>query len=90
MFFFRCKNPSDTKVLTVTVKDDSSTSDVCAALEDAGVINNKYAFAVKLWLDKASIKPGVYEVSPSYGAKKLVSIITGNGDPDATATKSSK
>ena len=78
VFSSGAKNPSDTKVLTVTVK------------EDAGVINNKYAFAVKLWLDKASIKPGVYEVSPSYGAKKLVSIITGNGDPDATATKSSK
>lgn len=90
VFSSGAKNPSDTKVLTVTVKDDSSTSDVCAALEDAGVINNKYAFAVKLWLDKASIKPGVYEVSPSCGAKKLVSIITGNGDPDATATKSSK
>ena len=80
-----CKDKSDTKVVTVTVLPDSSIKDVC----DAGVVKNAYALMVRIRIGSyaAKIKPGTYEIAPSYTNDEIITIITG-GTLDSDSKKS--
>ena len=85
----RCKDKSDTKVVTVTVLPDSSIKDVCETLDDAGVVKNAYALMVRIRIGSyaAKIKPGTYEIAPSYTNDEIITIITG-GTLDSDSKKS--
>lgn len=84
-----CKAKSDTKVVTVTVLPDSSIKDVCETLDDAGVVKNAYALMVRIRIGSyaAKIKPGTYEIAPSYTNDEIITIITG-GTLDSDSKKS--
>ena len=84
-----CKDKSDTKVVTVTVLPDSSIKDVCETLDDAGVVKNAYALMVRIRIGSyaAKIKPGTYEIAPSYTNDEIITIITG-GTLDSDSKKS--
>ncbi len=79
VFSDTCKDSSDTQVVAVTVLPDSSVMDVCDALDEAGVVDNKYALMVKIRLGEyaASIMPGTYEIAPSYTNDEIITVITG-------------
>lgn len=84
-----CKDKSDTKAVTVTVLPDSSIKDVCETLDDAGVVKNAYALMVRIRIGSyaAKIKPGTYEIAPSYTNDEIITIITG-GTLDSDSKKS--
>ncbi len=84
-----CKDKSDTKVVAVTVLPDSSIKDVCETLDDAGVVKNAYALMVRIRIGSyaAKIKPGTYEIAPSYTNDEIITIITG-GTLDSDSKKS--
>lgn len=84
-----CKDKSDTKVVRVTVLPDSSIKDVCETLDDAGVVKNAYALMVRIRIGSyaAKIKPGTYEIAPSYTNDEIITIITG-GTLDSDSKKS--
>ena len=84
-----CKDKSDTQVVTVTVLPDSSIKDVCETLDDAGVVKNAYALMVRIRIGSyaAKIKPGTYEIAPSYTNDEIITIITG-GTLDSDSKKS--
>ena len=77
------------KVVTVTVLPDSSIKDVCETLDDAGVVKNAYALMVRIRIGSyaAKIKPGTYEIAPSYTNDEIITIITG-GTLDSDSKKS--
>jgi cell division protein YceG involved in septum cleavage len=79
VFASTCKDASDTSVVTVTVLPDSSIKDVCETLDDAGVVKNPYALMVKIRIGKyaSKLKPGTYELSPSYTNDEIITVITG-------------
>ena len=83
-----CKDKSDTKVVAVTVLPDSSIKDVCETLDDAGVVKNAYALMVRIRIGSyaAKIKPGTYEIAPSYTNDEIITIITG-GTLDSDSKK---
>ena len=84
-----CKHKSDTKVVTLSVLPDSSIKDVCETLDDAGVVKNAYALMVRIRIGSyaAKIKPGTYEIAPSYTNDEIITIITG-GTLDSDSKKS--
>ncbi len=84
-----CKDKSDTKVVAVTVLPDSSIKDVCETLDDAGVVKNAYALMIRIRIGSyaAKIKPGTYEIAPSYTNDEIITIITG-GTLDSDSKKS--
>ena len=73
------KDAGDTKIVSVEVLPDPTTMEVCESLEEAGVIDNKYAFMFKLRLGEhtSRIKAGTYKLSPSYTSKQIINILTG-------------
>lgn len=74
-----CKDDSDESVVAVTILDDSSVWDVGDALDEAGVVKNKYALCIKIYITKKApkIRPGTYELSPSYTNDEIITVITG-------------
>ncbi len=79
VFSSNCKDEDDTQVVAVTVLPDSSIKEVCETLDEAGVINDKYALMVKIRLGKYAtmIQPGTYEIAPSYTSDEIITVITG-------------
>ncbi len=82
VFATTCKDAGDSKVVAVEILPDSTTMDICNALDEAGVIKNKYAFMLRLRIGEyaAKIMPGTYELSPSYTNKKIIEVLTGETD----------
>lgn len=74
-----CKDETDDQVVAVTILDDSSVWDVGDVLDEAGVVKNKYALCVKIYISKyaSKVKPGTYEIAPSYTNDEIITVITG-------------
>lgn len=74
-----CKSKADTRVVAVTVLPDSSIKDVCETLDEAGVVKNAYALMVRIRLSSqaSKIRPGTYEIAPSYTNDEIITVITG-------------
>lgn len=79
VFSTGCKDPTDTKVRVVEVLPGSSIKDVCETLDEAGVVKNAYALMVKIRIGSyaAKIRPGTYEIAPSYTNDEIITVITG-------------
>lgn len=69
----------DTSTVTVTILADSSSADIIEQVYDAGVIEDKYVFMAKTYLEAyyKSMKPGTYELSPSMTNTQILQTITG-------------
>lgn len=68
-----------TKSVTVKVLEDESLLSVATKLEDAEVIDNKYAFILKLRIsgNAGKLKAGTYQVSASDTNVELMDKLTG-------------
>ncbi len=82
VFATTCKDAGDSKVVAVEILSDSTTMDICNALDEAGVIKNKYAFMLRLRIGDyaAKIMPGTYDLAPSYTNKEIIEILTGENN----------
>ncbi len=71
------KDPGSREYIIVEIPADSSTLQIGEALVDGGVIDNKYAFWVKVKVkgygDK--ITPGKYGLSPSMNYEEILKVI---------------
>lgn len=87
--------PGSNKKTAVTITEDEPLLDVADALKESGVIDNKYAFILKVRIngDAGKIKPGTYPMSPSNTNQEIIDMITGvlgdntsSGSADSSST----
>ncbi len=71
--------PGDTSTVTITILADSSSMDVIDQVYDSGVIEDKYVFMAKTYLEGyyKSMKPDTYELSPSMTNTQILQTLTG-------------
>lgn len=72
-----CKEPASKEYVIIDIPADSSALDIGEALEEGGVIENKYAFAIKVKLKEYGplIVSGKYGLSPSMSLQDILNII---------------
>lgn len=84
--------PGSNKKTAVTITEDEPLLDVADALKESGVIDNKYAFILKVRIngDAGKIKPGTYPMSPSNTNQEIIDMITGvSGDNTSSGSADS-
>ena len=66
--------------ITVIINEGSSTRDIGKLLEENGLINDAALFVVQEKLSEYSgeIKPGVYVLTTSMTAEKMIAVMSGN------------
>ena len=71
------KDPTAKEYVVIDIPADSSVKEISQALEDGGVIDNKYAFMVKVKIKDygAKIIPGKYGLSPSMTYQEILDVI---------------
>lgn len=71
--------PGSNKKTAVTITEDEPLLDIADSLKKSGVIDNKYAFILKVRIngDAGKMKPGTYVMSPSNTNQEIIDIITG-------------
>lgn len=71
--------PGSNKKTAVTITEDEPLLDIADSLRKSGVIDNKYAFILKVRIngDAGKMKPGTYVMSPSNTNQEIIDIITG-------------
>ena len=92
MFTTTAVEPGSNKKTAVTITEDEPLLDVADALKESGVIDNKYAFILKVRIngDAGKIKPGTYPMSPSNTNQEIIDMITGvSGDASSGSADSS-
>lgn len=83
---------ADNTKVSVEIAADETLLEVADSLYDAGVIENKYAFILKVRIggDAGNIKAGTYQISPSDTNTEIVELITGaTSQTSTTGTGSS-
>lgn len=72
-----CKTPGDTEYVVVEIPADSSILEIGQALEDGGVINDKYVFFAKVKVKGYGdqIKTGKFGLSASMNYDEILEII---------------
>lgn len=75
-------DPGSTKKVTVEIPQDATLLEVGDRLYDAGVIESKYAFIIKLRVGDyaGQINAGTYQISPSDTNVEIIEMITGTSD----------
>lgn len=68
--------------VSVAIEEDDTSRTVGEKLEERGLIEDAFVFSIQEFLSeyKDSIKPGVYELSPSMNAETMLSIISRTGE----------
>lgn len=71
--------PGDTSTVSVTILADSSSKDIVEQVFESGVVEDKYVFMAKTYLEGyyKTMKPGTYELSPSMTNSQILQLITG-------------
>lgn len=71
------KDPYSTEYVMVEVPKDSSVINIGEALEEAGIIKDKYVFFVKVKIKKYEnkITPGKYALSPAMKFEQIAEVI---------------
>lgn len=82
---------TDARKVSVQIAQDETMLDVADALHDAGAIDNKYAFILKVRIGgyAGQIKPGTYEIAPSDTNIDIIELITGVSGSSEDASLSS-
>ena len=75
-------DPGSNRKVAVQIVQDESLLDVADSLKKAEVIDNKYAFILKVRIGgyASQIKAGTYQLAPSDTNKEIIDIITGTTD----------
>ena len=83
--------PGSNKKTAITITDDEPLLDIADSLKKSGVIDNKYAFILKVRIngDAGKMKPGTYTMSPSNTNQEIIDIITGVSGDDTASSGSS-
>lgn len=71
------KDPGSTEHVVVEISNDTTALKIGEGLEDAGIIDDKYVFYIKMSIKKYSgkIVPGKYVLSPSMKFEDIAKII---------------
>ena len=71
------KDPISREYVVVEIPPDSSVLQIGEALEESGIIDNKYAFFAKVKIKNygSKIIPGKYGLSPAMNYDKILTII---------------
>lgn len=81
------------KKTAVTITEDEPLLDVATSLQEAGVIDNRYAFILKVRIngDAGKIQAGTYSMSPKNTNQEIIDMITGvaKKDDDSEGSDSS-
>ena len=94
VFATKAADPANNRKVAIQITPDEALLDVADALKKAEVIDNKYAFILKVRLGgyAGDIKPGTYQLAPSNTNKEIIDTITGapddtdgSGDTDASS-----
>lgn len=85
VFATKALNAADTKTVNVQVLPDESVLDVAGSLKKAKVIDNKYAFILKLRIGgyASKIEAGTYQIAPCNTNTEIIDMITGNSTSDS-------
>lgn len=88
VFATKAVNAGDTSKVAVELVPDASLLEVADTLYDAGVIENKYAFILKLRISGGATKvvSGTYELSPSNTNVEIINTITGGDSKDSSSS----
>ena len=83
-----CALTAEEAVVTVTVREDSTLSDITAMLEEKGLIQYKWLFNFYCMISNAAekIDPGTYELNTVYDYRALVYGMVETGENRATET----
>lgn len=86
------KDPNSREVINVLIDKDDSIKDVGEKLQDAGVIEDKFAFYVKGKIIKAEgrLIPGKYSLSPSMTLTEIFDEVCPKKDDEEKDEKKSK
>lgn len=73
------------RTVTVTVPDGASVTDIAGIMESAGLVNDKYVFAVQLILsdEKDMIKSGTYSLSTDMLPSELINAMIPQTEEEA-------
>jgi cell division protein YceG involved in septum cleavage len=73
---------ANSRSVTVEIIPDETLLDVASALEDKGLVENKYAFILKMRIGgyASQIKSGTYQMAPSNTNTEIINMITGNSE----------
>lgn len=83
-----CALTAEDEIITVTVDENASMSDITQMLEDRGLIRYKWLFNLYCMLTKAEekIDPGTYDLNAIYDYRALVYGMVETGENRATRT----
>ena len=59
------------------IDSGESVKDIANSLDEAGIIDDEYAFRLRAWLQNVKPREGVYDVSSDMNFDELLDIITG-------------
>lgn len=82
VFATKAADSSNNRKVAIQITPDEALLDVADALKKAEVIDDKYAFILKVRIGgyAGDIKPGTYQLAPSNTNKEIIDIITGASD----------
>lgn len=82
VFATKAMDPGSNRKVAVQIVQDESLLDVADSLKKAEVIDNKYAFILKVRIGgyASQIKAGTYQLAPSDTNKEIIDMITGTTD----------
>lgn len=91
VFATKSVDPVNNRKVSIQITADESVLDVSSALRKAEVIDNKYAFILKLRItgNAGKIKPGTYQIAPSNTNKEIMELITGTAETSSSDSDSS-
>jgi cell division protein YceG involved in septum cleavage len=71
---------ANSRSVTVEIIPDETLLDVASTLEDKGLVENKYAFILKMRIGGYAnqIQSGTYQMAPSNTNSEIIDMITGN------------
>ena len=86
VFATKSVDPVNNRKVSIQITADESVLDVSSALRKAEVIDNKYAFILKLRItgNAGKIKPGTYQIAPSNTNKEIMELITGTAETSSS------
>ena len=86
VFATKSVDPVNNRKVSIQITADESVLDVSSALRKAEVIDNKYAFILKLRItgNASKIKPGTYQIAPSNTNKEIMELITGTAETSSS------
>lgn len=77
------------RVVTVTVTEDMSASDIGKLFESRGLVRDAKLFTLQYYLSEyvKDVKPGVFELSTAMTAEEMMAVMAASGEETADTSK---